>query len=189
MTSTLDFAPPRDLTRLHVAYTHKTRMALNETCMKKFAPSEGTRLVPKDPDIEKSQDIVLHCGMPLLCHHTKKSAGEALFANADVWLCESYDADKVQLRRQLEDADGNKRQCDMPLLEVDYAELAYRFYPGYCITVHSSQGMTFREPYTIHDWDFVHMKGRGRYVAMSRGQRIGQVFIASSNKRKFDCVF
>ena len=78
---------------------------------------------------------------------------------------------QLTIQRRLEEVDREawRDQSQMPTPEMLYEEVQSRFRPGYCITVHMSQGKTFRETYTIHDWDFYYMKGRGQYVALSRG--------------------
>ena len=50
------------------------------------------------------------------------------------------------------------------------------FYVAYCITIHSSQGETFTEPYRIHDWNILdkHL----RYVALTRSSNIEYINIA-----------
>ena len=90
------------------------------------------------------------------------------------------------LRRKLEEVDreAGKTQEEMPTLETAYSDLQGRFRPGYCITVHMSQGKTFRERYTIHDWYSDRMHGRGRYVALSRGKSRDLVQIARRNLRR-----
>ncbi len=40
------------------------------------------------------------------------------------------------------------------------------FYVAYCTTVHKAQGMTIREPYTIHEWS--QMDTTFRYTAIGR---------------------
>ena len=40
------------------------------------------------------------------------------------------------------------------------------FYVAYCTTVHKAQGMTIREPYTIHEWS--QMETTFRYTAIGR---------------------
>ena len=77
-----------------------------------------------------------------------------------------------------------KTQEDMPTLGMPFGELQGRFRPGYCITVHMSQGKTFRERFTIHDWFSERMEGRGRYVALSRGKTTDLVQIAPRDRKR-----
>jgi hypothetical protein len=92
------------------------------------------------------------------------------------------------LQRKLEEVDheAGKEQTDMPTAEMPLTEVQERFRPGYCITVHMSQGKTFRERFTIHDWSHARMHGRGRYVALSRGATTDQVQIARPSNEDWD---
>ena len=55
----------------------------------------------------------------------------------------------------------------------DFQEI---FYVAYCITIHSSLGERFKEPYTIHNWNILdkHL----RYVALTRSSNIEYINIA-----------
>jgi hypothetical protein len=163
--------PVTSQTELHLAFTHKTRICVNEECMQAYSLQSDTRLVPADAENPASQDILLYEGLPLVCWKTKKSKGVAVLANSEIWFVVKYDDETISLQRKLEevDRDAGRNQEDMSTYELPTEELQVRFRPGYCITVHMSQGKTFRERYTIHDWNFKYMKGRGRYVALSRG--------------------
>ena len=181
--------PVTELTRLHLAYLHHTRIDENARCMEAFSQGAATKVVPKDPQDPKSQDITLFEGMPLVCYKTKKEKGHVVLAHSEIWLvAELGDDDKVTLLRKVEevDRDAGKSQEEMPTLDMAYGELQGRFRPGYCITVHMSQGKTFRERYTIHNWDFKHMVGRGQYVALSRGKSANLVQIAATRNADHD---
>jgi hypothetical protein len=185
----LDIArfPVRTLAKLHVAYTHKTRTEVNERCMQAFRGDSETRLVVADPsDPERSQDITLYVGLPLVCWKTKRDKRQVSLANSEIWLVKTLGDITLCLQRLLEEVDreAGKDQSQMPTFELMYEEVQSRFRPGYCITVHMSQGKTFRETYTIHDWDFMYMKGRGRYVALSRGSTHTIVQIERTNRKR-----
>ena len=152
------------------------------------APKDTSRLDPHG--FSHSQDIHLFVGLPLVCCHTKKNKGEAIFANSDIWICTAFDDTSVTIQRELGEVDREKdrAQCDMPVHTIDDEELMYRFRPGFCITVYASQGKTFREPYTIHDWNFKHMPGSGRYVALSRGQSIDMVYVEKPRRQTRDAT-
>ena len=47
------------------------------------------------------------------------------------------------------------------------------FNPAFCVTVHSSQGMTIKYNYTIHE--FNKFDSRLKYVAISRAQSVNQL--------------
>ena len=124
--------------------------------------------------------------MPLVCWKTKKEKKKIVFANSEIWLVMELGVEKVQLQRKFEEVDreAGKTQQDMPTLEMPYGELQGYFRPGYCITVHMSQGKTFRERFTIHDWNVKYMVGRGRYVALSRGSQADLVQISVGDRKR-----
>jgi hypothetical protein len=121
-----------------------------------------------------------------VCWKTRKDKGKVVFAHSEIWFVVALGEEKVTLRRKLEevDRDQGKEEDDMPTLEMPYDELQGRFRPGFCITVHMAQGKTFRERYTIHDWNFERMVGRGRYVALSRGAFKSLVQIAPCSRKR-----
>ena len=54
------------------------------------------------------------------------------------------------------------------------------FYLAFCITIHSSQGITIKDKYTIHDWKALgHLEDESniKYVALSRGTTKSQLQI------------
>ena len=65
---------------------------------------------------------------------------------------------------------------DVKELVVHKDDFQKLLYVAYCITIHSSQGETFTEPYTIHDWNILdkHL----RYVALTRSSNIEYINIA-----------
>ena len=54
------------------------------------------------------------------------------------------------------------------LIEINIPDFQKFFLVAYGCTIHSSQGMSIGEPYTIHEWD--RMDQRLRYVALSRSR-------------------
>ena len=61
-------------------------------------------------------------------------------------------------------------------IEIDIKDFQNIFYVAYCITIHSSQGETFDEDYTIYD--FEKLDKHLRYVALTRATDIKNINIA-----------
>jgi hypothetical protein len=59
-------------------------------------------------------------------------------------------------------------------IELTYQEFYELFYSAFCITIHKSQGDTYDDEYTIHDWAKISedtpFKRKLRYVAQSRSK-------------------
>jgi len=62
-------------------------------------------------------------------------------------------------------------------IEIELKNFNKLFYIGFCITLHSSQGETFNEPYTIYDWNNFYFDNIARYVALSRATCIENIQI------------
>jgi hypothetical protein len=61
--------------------------------------------------------------------------------------------------------------------EIKIEKFHQFFYLGFCITIHASQGETFNTKYTIYDWNFTRFCEKAKYVAMSRGTNINNIWI------------
>ena len=61
-------------------------------------------------------------------------------------------------------------------IEIPFHQFQHMFYVAYCITIHRSQGTTFNEPFTLHDWD--RLDERLKYVGLSRSTDINTINIA-----------
>ena len=156
------FTPTED-TYLNLAYTHETRMKINRQCMNRFLGDEKGTFIAKDPKNPKTQNVMLTKGMPIIAHTTDKKLNilkSQTFTLTHV--CGKFFTiinEDVTMNFKLENF--NKF-----------------FYLGFCITIHSSQGETFNEKYTIHDWNFSRFCPKAKYVAMSRGTNINNIQIA-----------
>ena len=169
--------PVTEMTRLNLAYTHATRIHVNELCMKVFGGETG-QVIKASSEHNHSQDVRLCIGMPIMVYHTNKKAEEF---NSEMWTVTELGEESFKMQRQILDVDVEQGLGvnDMPIHETLYDDFHIRCRPGYCITVHSAQGKTFKERYTIFDWNFKYMRGRGRYVATSRAQNCSQLQIVS----------
>ena len=82
--------------------------------------------------------------------------------NSDSFVVEKITKDKIIL-----DYKGVSK------VEIAITDFNKYFYLGFCITIHASQGETYIDKYTIHDWEFISNKLEDsssiKYVALSRG--------------------
>ena len=51
-------------------------------------------------------------------------------------------------------------------LKLSVKEFGEMMYPAYCITIHCSQGQSYDESYTIHEW--WRLTDKLKYVALTR---------------------
>ena len=64
---------PKTKTYLNIALTHKTRITINDECMKRYLlenKNKNTVLIPMDKYNVKTQNVVLTEGMPIIAHKT-----------------------------------------------------------------------------------------------------------------------
>lgn len=153
-----------------VCYLNETRKSVNQFWMKKLAPDDDYVELEAYHSKDDSQDTLIFNGLPLISFRANK---EWNVVNADEFIVQSYDDKYVYLKRVEKDS----------VKKVSLAKLTEFFAPNYCLTVHRSQGQTFRDiNYTIYDWK--HMTREMRYVALSRGTEMKYVNIATSGKAK-----
>ena len=69
-------------------------------------------------------------------------------------------------------------------IQTDTQKFHKFFYLGFCITIHASQGQTFNEKYTIHDFGYKHFCDKAKYVALSRSTNINNIQICKWEKTK-----
>jgi DNA replication protein DnaC len=168
--------PVTEPTFLNVAYMHATRKRVNKECIERFLaeeadPDEKRVLLPKDPTNPKTQDVTLTIGMPVVCHTTQNDKKQKLnsngFMNSERFEIQVIDETTITLV-----GDGDR---EIVINQKDFHKF---FYIGFCITVHTSQGETFKGKYTIYDWNFEHFDNKAKYVALSRATAYENIQIA-----------
>ena len=152
-------------TYLNVAYTHKTRIRINNDCIKRYLEENNQTgiYLPKDENNAKTQNVFLCKGMPIIAHNN-------LFRNKGILNTEKFTIkyiDKTKLIIKDDDREIILNTCDFHKI----------FYIGFCITIHACQGETFNEPYTIYDWNCFAMCDKAKYVALSRATNIKNIQI------------
>jgi len=152
-------------TYLNLAYKHETRMQVNNVCMNTYLAENNINnyiSIEKSNKNEKTQDVKLCKGMPIIAHKTNKKL--------EILNSERFTINSITQEAMIINDDFRE-------LEIKTTDFHKYFYLGFCITVHSSQGETFNEPYTIHDWNFIYFCNRAKYVALSRATDIKNIQI------------
>jgi hypothetical protein len=135
------------------------------------ADDEDIKLViPADPKSPKTQDVTLTVGIPAGCHKTRndKNKKKAFngFLNSERFEVQRIDGDIITLVG-----------CGDREVQIKATEFHKYFYIGFCITVHTSQGETIKEKYTIYDWNSYCFDVRARYVGLSRATSVNNIQI------------
>jgi ATP-dependent exoDNAse (exonuclease V) alpha subunit len=150
-----------NFTSKHLSYTHKTRMNINKKMMRKMRGDDYIKVGKVKYD-EHSQDVSLFEKLPVIC---KVNNRKLEIVNNEEFIISSVDTEQTTLKNEFKE------------LTIETAKFQKLFYPAYCITIHASQGSTYDEPYTIHDWNL--LTNRLRYVALTRGTKYDYINIVN----------
>ena len=146
-----------------ISFTHKTRISVNDECMKKriktYHKGNVIRLGKNKFD-PHSQNVCLCPGMPIICKVNSKKLD---IVNNETFTIKKIRGDTIYIKN------------DEKELNIQSKDFQNIFYLAYCITCHSAQGETFDEAYTIYDFDKMDM--RLRYVALTRATDIKYINI------------
>ena len=99
-------------------------------------------------------------GMPIIAHKTVKKL--------DIFNSERFTITNIT-DKVMNITDGFKT------IKIDTKKFHNFFYLGFCITINASQGETFNEKYTIHDFGYKHFYNKAQYVALSRSTNIKNI--------------
>ena len=168
--------PVRVETDVNISYVHRIRKKIIAERMANFIRTRRYSVhLPANPKDDKSQDVDLCEGMPLIAHRRweqkdlKNSARGTIVSVSSFTGGNGTDELVISLDRTGE------------LIEMQTSDFHRYWRPAFCITVHQSQCITINQPYTIYGWNHEHMLGpegpRGRYVAVSRGTKMEHVQI------------
>ena len=149
---------------LNISFTNKKRMSINRMMMDNYVRQKKTKPVEfkKLSFDDNSQDVRLLAGMPVIARKNNKKLN--IFNNETFTISEIRKTTETIIVVE----DGRSQ-------EVPFKDFQHMFYIAFCITCHKSQGCTFDEDYTIHEFDM--MDNRLKYVALSRSVNINLINI------------
>jgi hypothetical protein len=143
--------------RLHFCFTKAKRDMINNREMAKV--KNGYMTMTKNSNLSK-----IYVGMPLRSCETKENGD---WLNNERWVLTHMYNDYVTIK--------NERHA----INVSIKILTENFVPGYAMTIHSSQGLTIKEPYTIWLEKYTAFsdddKWRLYYTALSRATTKSQI--------------
>lgn len=145
---------------LHFCFTKTMRDKINEREIMKV--KKGYFDLAANENLKR-----IYAGMPLRSIITK---ADGSMLNGERWTIKEIDDDIVVLQSLI--------RADVEL-EVEKDFIHKTFVPGYAMTIHSSQGLTIKEPYTVHIEERTAFSReemwRMIYTAVSRSCRKEQV--------------
>ena len=141
-------------------------MRINHECMDRFKQEFNKKYVEIQHDAKnpKTQNVILSLDMPIICNKTNKKKN---ILNSELFKVHKIDDKNFTIINS-----SNEK------IEIEIKDFHKNFYPGFCITVYASQGETYKDKYTIYDWNFEHFCNKAKYVAMSRSSDINNIQIA-----------
>ena len=153
-------------TYLNLAYTHRTRIRVNRECMERYLKEFGGKRVslPADKSNPKTQHVELVKGMPVIAHKTEKKLN---ILNSEKFTVKVIGKETITMTDDDRD------------IEIKISEFHKYFYLGFCITIHASQGETFKTKYSVYDWKTGCFCVKAKYVAISRATCIEHIQIVA----------
>ena len=156
-------------TKINICYFNKTRKIINAYWNNK-EKNTNSILIKANENDDKTQDIYLYSGLPLIARQNTKGGDEMI--NNEKFILENYDDQFLYLLSERPDENGDifKHKID-----IEIKDLQKLFCLNYCSTTHKSQGETISENFTIYDFNF--MSKKCKYTALSRAKRAEQITI------------
>ena len=155
-------------TQTNISYTNKKRKEVINMIQDSITPLNPLVIDSADyigedksyiEDVEKqTEKLSLIIGTPLIAN--KSDADKGISKN-QLFTVVSYDDDNIKLNTY----------GSMDTFEFTKEDIFWGFFSAYCITIHKAQGETFKDRYTIWDWDKIprnYFGRRLRYTAQSR---------------------
>ena len=162
-----DFA--KTLCKINISYTNQKRKNVNAELMQKFSKDKVKVKVPRLKYCDKSQDVIVFKGLPIISRkNTNIKSGDKNFhiCNNEMFTVGKLNEDRSMVDIISQDDEKIKFSIPIKLFTI-------YFNPAYCVTIHTSQGITIKENYTIHEFD--RFDQRLKYVAISRAQNVNQL--------------
>lgn len=148
---------------LNLCYTNEKRQSINSYYMNKYKPNNALYFERKNEDTI-FQSMYIYEGLPLLI---KKNMLDKNLYNG--------------FRLMVTGVDEKNKEISMVCHQTkethkfSFAQIKTSCVPCYALTIHTAQGQTFNESYTIHE--YTKLDHRLLYVALSRARRLTQISI------------
>jgi hypothetical protein len=145
-------------TQVHLSFTNKKRKEVNEIMMKKVWDARGRKglLLPSLPYDKMSQEVRLNKYMPVISKINSKDIG---IVNNERFVITKIS----EINNNITMENEQKKE-----IKIKINEFQKLFRVAYCTTIHSCQGLSIGEQYTLHEWDKYDQ--RLKYVALSRAR-------------------
>ncbi len=149
---------------INLCFTNKKRIEINHIKMKevynKNCRKRGLKLdaLPYD---DRSQAVILYKETPIISKVNNDDLG---LINNQRYKIKKIDTCRITIQDDLNNE-----------IKINVNEFQKFFLVGYATTIHSAQGMSIGEPYTIHEWH--RLDQRLKYVALSRSRDLKYIHV------------
>ncbi len=164
------------LTERNICYFNKTRKRINKYWNDK-KKKDGDLFILADEENDKTQDMYIYEGLPVIAMKTKHDGDNILFANSETFNVGNIDNEYISLCCERPDENGEK---EIYIYDCPIEDFRDYFLLNYCSTTHKSQGETITEEYTIYDWDC--MTTKIKYTALSRAVKYENVYFGGGDR-------
>lgn len=174
----------QQLTPLNIAYTHTTRKFVNQQCMEKYVGDKPFLTCSHLERNIKTQKVKIFQGMPIVSY---KNDDKLDICNSEIFKVHSINT---------EDNTFMIYNDDQPI-EFKASDFKYFFYPAFSITIHTSQGCTFNEPYNFPGKQTLYQLAKKEGVKVTHKQidkflskqQVAQVYRKDPPKKGFIVAF
>ena len=161
---TSDFKETKEYTNnINLCFTNEKRKEINDVKMRELNVQKhwkGLKIEALKYD-KRTQDVILNKGVRII---SKVNSEDMNLVNNQRFVIEKIGP----LQMTIQDDSGNER-------DINNNDFQKYFLVSFCTTIHSAQGLSISEPYTIHEWD--RLDQRLLYVSLSRSRELDYIHI------------
>ncbi len=159
---------------INITKTNELRIYINHIKMLEYK-NKNSKIIECDND----QIIYLYKGLYLVSKITDRKIN---IFNNELYYVYSLSENEITLKYRLLNSNPeyvNKRREEF---KITYDYLKKYFSPAYAFTTYKIEGQTIDKPYTIWEWNRLHIKSK--YTALTRAVNSKQITIYNMNKSK-----
>ena len=166
------------VTDLHICLSNEKRHEINQMMMKKKVKNKHIILDKLDKVKDGKRialyEMIIYKDLPVVCKINNKKLN---VCNNERFIITGFNKKKkiISIKRQLPPVQNDNNE----IIELSFLQFQTMFEVGYCITAHISQGATFTQPYTIHEYNHYHATKNWKLVTVSRTTDKSNIYISN----------
>jgi len=165
-------------TDLHICLSNKKRHDINKMMMKKKVKNKHIILDKLDKVINKKRlalyEMIIYKDLPVVCKENNKKLD---IYNNERFTVTGFNKKKkiISIKRQLPPVKNDNGG----IIDLSFLQFQTMFEIGYAITAYVSQGATFTQPYTVHEYNHYHASKNWKLVSISRTTDKNNIYISN----------